>query len=325
MSETILVADPNMQFLDHTRYLLEKEGYQFLQAINGEEAKMKLELDPVDLFLVNVEMPNIDGPSLCEYIKTDLNRPIPSALMIPSGTAPLSESERSKADALLIRPLRSKELMSCIQSLQTIRSLLIQTHELRRRLSSGEGASDSSPNLPPSPPQSQPPAPQQQQEEEDSPLYPMSWFRKLATLEVKRSIRFHQPLSLLVLAYDMTEEYLQAIDQSTLKVLSDALAESVHEVIRAIDIPVQFSGEHILILLPNTGIEGAIQGATRIKHEILQRLPYKLPANWQAPTIGIGVTTSSTHGEFKFTDLLRDATRALRDVRSRGGDGVGCC
>ncbi len=168
-------------------------------------------------------------------------------------------------------------------------------------------------------------APAPAAEEPDGPLYPMKWFRKLATLEVKRAIRFHQPLSLLLMAYDYTEEYLQHHKEDVIEILSTELASALRNSIRAIDIPVQFSRDHLLILLPNTGIEGAIRGATRIKNTIYEQLRQSAAAPYHPPTVSIGATTSPTQGDFKFTDLLRDATRALREVRLQGGDGVFYC
>jgi two-component system cell cycle response regulator len=153
----------------------------------------------------------------------------------------------------------------------------------------------------------------------------MKWFRKLATLEVKRAIRFHQPLSLLLMAYDYTEEYLKAHPENVIELLSTELASALRNSIRAIDIPVQFSRDHLLILLPNTGIEGAIRGATRIKNTLYEHLRQSPAAPYHPPTVSIGATTSPTQGDFKFTDLLRDATRALREVRLQGGDGVFYC
>lgn len=336
MSETILVADQNSQFLDQTRYLLEGQGYTFLQANNGEEAKLKLELDPVDILLANVNLPSISGPALAQFIRYDLQRPIPVALMVGQGGIFPTQEELQLADSLLMRPLRAKELFGCVQSLFTIRNLIMQNQELRRRIDGGGGAPYESQQAmpaaaPPLPqPQAPPPAAPEPKktladEDPDSPLYPMSWFRKLAALEVKRAIRFHHPLSLLLLSYDFTEEYLEMHDEETIAHLSERLAHACRKVIRDIDIPVQFSRDHILMLLPNTGIEGAIQGASRIKNAIMDVLRAEIAAELGPPTLSIGATTSSTQGTFKFTDLLRDATRALREVRSQGGDGVFYC
>ncbi|HAA54703.1 MAG TPA: hypothetical protein DCE42_08085 [Myxococcales bacterium] len=329
MSETILVADENIQFLDRTRSILEQRGYHFLQATNGEEAKLKLELDPVDIFLVNATLPKLDGLSLSRFIREELQRPIPVALMVGHGSPSPTEDALAQVETLLQRPLKRKELLACVRSLLTIRKLLVQNTELRRHMDGhGPTPAPQETATPVAAAETPTPATTEQTpkvEEVDSLLYPMSWFRKLAALEVKRAIRFHQPLSLLLLAFDFTEEYLSHHAESELNLLAEHLAYAVKHSIRDIDIPVQFSRDHILMLLPNTGIEGAIQGASRIHNAITQKLQEQVPHELGPPSISIGATTSSTQGTFKFTDLLRDATRALREVRSQGGDGVFYC
>jgi diguanylate cyclase (GGDEF)-like protein len=336
MAQTVLVADANTQFLDQTRFFLEQQGYNCLQSINGEEAKLKLEHDNIDFFLVNVDLPLIDGASLCEYIRKELKKPCATALMVSQGHPLPQAHQRNAADSLLLRPLQPKMLYTFLQSLETIRRLTIQNLELKRRIQD--------PSIPmsaptPQPQQAPPPQPAPQpapiaptpqppsggSDDVDSPLYPMKWFRKLATLEVKRAIRFHQPLSLLLMAYDYTEDFLKNHNEEVFQILSDELAVALRQSIRAIDIPVQFSRDHLLILLPNTGIEGAIRGATRIKGSIYEYLRNTPAAPYGPPTVSIGATTSPTQGDFKFTDLLRDATRALREVRLQGGDGVFYC
>ncbi len=320
MSETILVADENTQFLDQARFVLEQHEYTFLQAINGEDAKLKLEEDDIDLFFVNAALPLIDGFELCRFVKEELRRPIATTLMFSQGS-PLPDPEQTAiADNFLVRPIRPKDLLSVVQSASTIAKLLRQNYQLQRQLAEGSSPPQQAPQTP-LPPTSQK---KTDQEEIDSPLYSMTWFRRLAALEVKRAIRFHQPLSLLLLSYDLTDEHREILDQETLEQLSNTLAFAVRNVIRDIDIPVQFSREHILILLPSTGIEGAIQAATRIQKAVTELLHQEF-SHFQPPTISIGATTSSTQGTFKFTDLLKDATRALREVRSQGGNGVFYC
>ncbi|MEM1010312.1 MAG: diguanylate cyclase [Myxococcota bacterium] len=96
--------------------------------------------------------------------------------------------------------------------------------------------------------------------------------------------------------------------------LNKALKTSIRE----IDIPTRFSQEHTLVLLPHTDDEGAIEAATRLQRQLRA---HDIP-NAAKFTVSIGVTTSPQQQAFKFTDLLRDATKALREVQRQGGNGV---
>lgn len=334
MRETILVADGNIEFLDQTRSILTHHNYHFVQAMSGEEARMKLEQDDIDFCLVNQSLPPDTGLSLCQFVREDLQLPIPVALMVGQGDAYPPHETLDLVDGVLVRPLRPQELINCLHHLRVIRYFLQENAELRRQIAQGVPAAPATPIHVPEPtPQPVPeptpqPAPQPAVPVESSPddtaLYPMPWFKRLAALEVQRAIRFRQPLSLLLLAFDLTEPILQQTPEEDLAYLSAVLAQNVRDVIRSIDIPVQFSRDHILILLPNTGVQGVLTAADRIRSAVLHLMHQELAGRYQytIPTISIGATTSSTQESFQFTDLLRDATRALREVRANGGDGV---
>lgn len=330
MRETILVADPNIDFLDQTRSILEQQNYQFIQAVNGEEAQFKLEQEDVDFLFVNTVLPLVDGITLCQFVREELQLPIPIMLMVGQGEAYPPPEALDIADGVLVRPIRPRELVSALHHLRVVRYFLQENIQLRQQLTDTPG-NYTAPPAPEAPAPTPPPAPSEpaappEPHPDDTPLYPMSWFKKLATLEVKRAIRFHHPLSLLLLANDLTDEYLEQTPPDVLAYLSQSLAQSVRNSIRDIDIPVQFSRDHILILLPNTDIEGAISAASRIRGAVYTLLQQAYAPNYgMPPSISIGATTSSVQEHFKFTDLLRDATRALREVRAQGGDGVFYC
>ena len=59
--ETILVVDDNREIVDSLGKLLAIEGYEILTACDGMEALDKMETEKVDLILLDVMMPRLDG------------------------------------------------------------------------------------------------------------------------------------------------------------------------------------------------------------------------------------------------------------------------
>jgi two-component system chemotaxis response regulator CheY len=57
----ILVADDDVDIRDATRLVLEHNGYLVVAASNGEEALRLLQDGPVDLILLDMMMPVMDG------------------------------------------------------------------------------------------------------------------------------------------------------------------------------------------------------------------------------------------------------------------------
>ena len=61
MANTALVADNDLLFVEFFGELLEKRGYRVFKAFNGLEALAQLEGIAMDLFFVDIYMPELDG------------------------------------------------------------------------------------------------------------------------------------------------------------------------------------------------------------------------------------------------------------------------
>jgi len=61
MANTALIADNDLLFVEFFGELLEDRGYRVFKAFNGVEALTQLERIAVDLFFVDIYMPEMDG------------------------------------------------------------------------------------------------------------------------------------------------------------------------------------------------------------------------------------------------------------------------
>lgn len=68
---TILVADDSVTTRTLEKSILEAHGYRVALAIDGEEALHMLRSEPVDLAIVDLQMPRMDGFQLIEQMKKD--------------------------------------------------------------------------------------------------------------------------------------------------------------------------------------------------------------------------------------------------------------
>ena len=72
----ILVIDDNEEALTLTQRVLEKEEYKVITADSAKTAAAVLENEPVDLVLLDVMMPGLDGYTLCRQIRARSLLPI---------------------------------------------------------------------------------------------------------------------------------------------------------------------------------------------------------------------------------------------------------
>ena len=76
MAKRILLVDDEPLILKGLRFTLEQEGYDVLTAADGEEALKVFFEQPVDLVLLDVMLPKMDGIQVCQRIRESSNVPI---------------------------------------------------------------------------------------------------------------------------------------------------------------------------------------------------------------------------------------------------------
>ena len=76
MGKRILLVDDEPLILKGLKFSLEQEGYEILTAADGEEALNVFEDNSVDLVLLDVMLPKLDGIQVCQRIREQSNVPI---------------------------------------------------------------------------------------------------------------------------------------------------------------------------------------------------------------------------------------------------------
>ncbi|MGF1634578.1 MAG: response regulator [Phycisphaerae bacterium] len=82
---TILVCDDSPELVSGITRLLRKVGYDVLEAFDGEQAIQLLKVREVDAMLLDLQMPNIDGFGVLDYVQ-EHRQSLPVILM--SGMTP---------------------------------------------------------------------------------------------------------------------------------------------------------------------------------------------------------------------------------------------
>jgi DNA-binding response OmpR family regulator len=71
MPKRILAVDDDENILNLEKAILQQDGFEVVTATGAKEALVALEREPVDLILLDVVMPDMDGFELCRRIKLD--------------------------------------------------------------------------------------------------------------------------------------------------------------------------------------------------------------------------------------------------------------
>jgi DNA-binding response OmpR family regulator len=112
----ILIVDDDSHIRELVRVFLRNDGFDVLEAADGVDALSKLDSVKVDLAVIDVMMPNMNGWELCQELKASFEIPI---LML---TAKGETSQKLKGfqlgtDDYLVKPFEPLELVARVKAL----------------------------------------------------------------------------------------------------------------------------------------------------------------------------------------------------------------
>jgi CheY-like chemotaxis protein len=111
---TILCIDDHWNGLIGRKMLLEKNGYEVLEASGGDEGLRLFLSRNVDAVVVDYQMPGMNGDVVAEKMKR-INSHVP--IMLLSAYGPLPKSKLRAVDSFLTKSQPPKVLLSKLQGL----------------------------------------------------------------------------------------------------------------------------------------------------------------------------------------------------------------
>jgi two-component system alkaline phosphatase synthesis response regulator PhoP len=116
--ETILIVDDEEDILELMRYNLSREGYATQCAASGEEAFQIIQQAPVDLLVLDLMLPGMDGLELTRRLKSGAQtRDIPIVVVSAKGEeADIVTGLELGADDYITKPFSPRVLIARVRS-----------------------------------------------------------------------------------------------------------------------------------------------------------------------------------------------------------------
>lgn len=319
----ILIVDDipvNLMLLEE---MLQQEGYSDIYCVrSGQEALEMLETpdavgERIDLILMDVMMPGMDGIETCRRIKAqDGLRDIPVIMVtIRDDDEALAQAFAMGATDYIIKPVKEIELLA------RVRAALKLKHETDRRKAREQELVELTRQLDTMNRRLMHMVPRDNLTEVGNRRY----FDEVLVREWNRARREAVPLSLLMVDLDdfkkFNETHGRDKGDECLRKVADALRCVLK---RAGDTVVRYGGEEFAAILPNTPNGGALT----VAHEFLEQMTALAISCGSPASIGVGLTASiglATAEPCRGSDmqgLILAAEGALYLAKGEGGNRI---
>lgn len=123
LTGTILVVDDDATNRDLLERSLRRAGHEVVQADSGPQALAKLRTSRVDLVLLDVRMPGMDGHEVCRRIRSDeRTRALPVIMVTASESQEKVRGIDAGADDFMPKPFDLTELLARVRSLLRVKA-----------------------------------------------------------------------------------------------------------------------------------------------------------------------------------------------------------
>ena len=282
---------------------LSREGYRVSVASDGEEALRSIEQLQPDLILLDVMMPGIDGFETCRRIRADeATRHIPVILVTALNELDHKvRGQEAGADDFIAKPFDRDELIVRVRSMLRIKAL----HDrLNQKIAELESAKIRLRRL--------------ADTDALTSLYNKRYLQEGLRIEVARSLRYKNPLSMLMVDVDHFKEINDQEGHPTGDSVLQQLATTLVNGVRGIDLVARYGGEEFAVLLPETTESGAALVAERLRNTV-ERQRFLDDQGEPLHPISISVGIASLDARLESSEaLIKAADDALYEAKRLG-------
>ncbi|MBM4146448.1 MAG: diguanylate cyclase [Nitrospira sp.] len=252
LTRILFVEDDKLQ-AKLTKDYLEKNGYEIIHVENGASAIKVAKTQPVDLIILDLVLPDMDGNEVSRWLKIDEDtKAIPIIMLTAKGTTMDKVTGlKAGADDYLAKPYNEIELNARIYA--SLRTKALQD-ELKKKNRELEEVLTQLKTLSITDPLTE--------------IFNRRHFWSVLENEFARSVRFKTPIACLMIDADhfknINDEYGHHAGDIVLK----EIAKIIKNCLREVDTAARWGGEEFIVLLHGTDKEHALTAASRILSEI---------------------------------------------------------
>ena len=119
MSKTILIVDDSASLRQVVKIALKSAGYEVIEACDGRDGLAKLDGTKIHLVISDVNMPNMDGITFVQQMKTLPNYKFTPVIMLTTESADDKKKagQLAGARAWMVKPFQPEQMLAAVAKL----------------------------------------------------------------------------------------------------------------------------------------------------------------------------------------------------------------
>lgn len=120
MNKSIMVVEDSLTMLQMLSFTLKKNGYDVVEANNGQEALEKLNnRTEIDMIMTDINMPNVDGIEFIHRVRENPDYKFTPIIVLTTESQEGKKMEGKEAGATgwLVKPFSPEHLISVVKKL----------------------------------------------------------------------------------------------------------------------------------------------------------------------------------------------------------------
>ncbi|WP_371372434.1 diguanylate cyclase [Sporomusa aerivorans] len=288
--QTVLIVD-DMKFSRHLLKSLLEDDYYVLCASSGRQALELIMAQPVDLVLLDIIMPDMDGRELCRQLKSD---PVTQDVAVIFISVKDETEDQMQGFALGAIDYITKNTAPAVVQARVRCHLELKKQRDRLAKWSFTDALTGIPNR--------------------------RYFDETLGKLWCYALRNQDLLSCLLIDIDFFKNYNDSYGHMEgdhcLKKVAGAVQAAL---LRPIDTAARYGGEEFIVLMPSTPCAGAVRVAERIQANIRElRIEHRLSGVSNLVTVSIGIATLKPDRRYDPAVLIKRADFGLYKAKNEG-------
>lgn len=117
MAKTIMSVDDSASMRQMVKLTLSSAGYHVVEAVDGADAVKKLGGQKIDLFITDLNMPNMDGIEFIKQVRGNVQYKFTPVLLLTTESQPEKKAEGKAAGATgwIVKPFQPDQLLGVVK------------------------------------------------------------------------------------------------------------------------------------------------------------------------------------------------------------------